>query len=100
MNNKELQAETEAQQSKNAELLPSAPLVASPLLPAVPIDGEGQRLHEGDRVYTYDAFAANHTRIYGTLYKNSEYPEVSEWYVDYDDANQCAVLDFGLLWKA
>ena len=35
MNNKELQAETEAQQSKNAELLPSAPLVANPLLPAV-----------------------------------------------------------------
>ena len=77
-----------------------AAIAANPMLPAVPMDGEGQRLHEGDRVYTYDAFAANHTRIYGTLYKNSEYPEVSEWYVDYDDANQCAVLDFGLLWKA
>jgi hypothetical protein len=35
MNNKELQAETEAQQSKTDELLPSAPLVASPLLAAV-----------------------------------------------------------------
>ena len=35
MNNKELQAETEVQQSKNAELLPSAPLVANPVLPAV-----------------------------------------------------------------
>lgn len=32
MNNKELQAETEAQQSKNAELLPSPPLVANPML--------------------------------------------------------------------
>ena len=32
MNNKELQAETEVQESKNAELLPSAPLVANPLL--------------------------------------------------------------------
>ena len=35
MNNKELQAETKAQQSKTAELLPSAPLVANPMLPAV-----------------------------------------------------------------
>ena len=32
MNNKELQAETEAQQSENAALLPSAPLVANPML--------------------------------------------------------------------
>lgn len=35
MNNKELQAETEAQQSKNAEPLPSAPLVANPMLVVV-----------------------------------------------------------------
>lgn len=100
MNNNITSAGTEVDSSTKDELLASAPLAASPVLPAVPIDGEGQRLHEGDRVYTYDAFAANQTRIYGTLYKNSEYPEVSEWYVDYDDANQCAVLDFGLLWKA
>lgn len=36
MNNKELQAETVVQQSKIAELLPSAPLVANPMLYAVP----------------------------------------------------------------
>jgi len=35
MNNKEHQAETEVQQSKNAELLPSAPLLANPMLCAV-----------------------------------------------------------------
>ena len=35
MNNKELKAETEAQQSENAALLPSAPLVANPMLAAV-----------------------------------------------------------------
>ena len=35
MNNKEFQAETEAQQSKTDELLPSAPLEANPLLCAV-----------------------------------------------------------------
>ena len=34
MNNKELKAEPKAQQSKTAELLPSAPLVANPLLAA------------------------------------------------------------------
>ena len=32
MNNKELKAETEVQQSDAAELLPSAPLVANPML--------------------------------------------------------------------
>lgn len=32
MNNKELQAETTAQQSDAAELLPSAPLAANPVL--------------------------------------------------------------------
>ena len=32
MNNKELQAETEVHQSENAELLPSAPLAANPML--------------------------------------------------------------------
>ena len=35
MNNKELQAETKAQQSETAKLLPSAPLVANPMLAAV-----------------------------------------------------------------
>ena len=37
MNNKELKAETEVQQIKNAELLPSAPLVANPMLNAVAV---------------------------------------------------------------
>ena len=43
MNNKELKAETEAQQSKNAELLTSSPLVANPMLAAV--------LFVGARIY-------------------------------------------------
>ena len=34
MNNNELKAETEAQQSENADLLPSAPLAANPVLAA------------------------------------------------------------------
>jgi hypothetical protein len=54
--------------------------------PAVPIDGDGQVLHEGDRVYSYgydDKWKPQ--RIYGTLHKNEDFPEVSEWYIAYDE---------------
>ena len=40
MNNKELKAETEAQQSNTAELLPSAPLVANQMLAEVRLSME------------------------------------------------------------
>lgn len=64
MNNKELQAETEAQQSKNAELLPSAPLVANPLLYAVLLEKyiKYVKKAEGtDFIYVHDQrhFTAN-----------------------------------------
>jgi hypothetical protein len=50
---------------------------------------------EGDRVYTPD-FDKNGklVKIYGTLKRNVEYPNVSEWYVAYDDGLDCAVLSF------
>jgi hypothetical protein len=61
-------------------------------------DAEGRRLHEGDRVY---AFHFNgRTRVYGTLLRNDDYKEVSEWCVEYDDGEKCAILDFSQLWKA
>jgi hypothetical protein len=60
-------------------------------------DAQGNILHEGDRVFAYDL---DSKRVYGTLYRNKDYPEVSEWYVQYDDGEDCAVLDFSLLWKA
>lgn len=63
------------------------------------VDAQGIGLHEGNRVYTYDAFGGN-KRFYGTLYKNEDYPEVSEYYVEYDDGKECAVLDFNQIWKA
>jgi hypothetical protein len=67
-------------------------------LPAVLIDGDGQRLHLEDRFYTYKEFT--NERIYGTLYKNSEFPNVSDYYVSYDDGEDCAVLDFTTIFKA
>jgi hypothetical protein len=63
------------------------------------IDGEGKILHEGDRVYSYgwEGFSVRH---YGTLRLNSDYPDVSEWYIEYDDGNDCAVLDMSMVFKA
>lgn len=93
-------AETAADSSTQTIAHSSADIEANPVLAAVLIDGDGQKLHEGDRVFTYDAFASNHERIYGTLYKNSEFPNVSDYYVSYDDGQDCAVLDFTTLFKA
>ena len=78
-----------------------SPNDAKPKLPAVPIDGDGHVLHEGDRVYSYgydDNWKPK--RLYGTLHKNEDFPEVSEWYIDYDDGQECAVLDMSLVFKA
>jgi hypothetical protein len=71
------------------------------VLPAVPLDGDGQVLHEGDRVYSYD-YGKNlkPSRCYGTLHKNEDYPNVSEWYIAYDDGQECAVLEMSLVFKA
>jgi hypothetical protein len=68
---------------------------------AVAIDGDGQVLHEGDRVYSYgydDKWKPQ--RVYGTLHKNEDFPEVSEWYIAYDDGQECAVLEMSLVFKA
>lgn len=61
-----------------------------------PIDGDGFTLHEGDRVYTYDLTG----RVYGTLHKNEDFPEVSEYYIAFDDGEECAVLEISLVFKA
>ena len=68
------------------------------VLSAAPLDADGQRLYAGDRVYAYDI--DGRTRVYGTLLPNDDYKDVAEWYVEYDDGAECAVLDFGVLWKA
>mgnify|MGYP006268344627 CR=1 FL=1 len=84
------------------ENLQVSPAIAKPMLPAVLIDGDGQVLHEGDRVYSYDydVETVAPQRCYGTLYKNEDYPEVSEWYIAYDDGQECAVLEMSLVFKA
>jgi hypothetical protein len=84
--------------NKKPMVIPSPPLAANPMLAAVLIDGDGQKLHLQDRVYTYEAFT--NERIYGTLYKNSDFPNVSDYYVSYDDGEDCAVLDFKTIFKA
>jgi hypothetical protein len=93
---------TELNNNEKLSTEQEAPPIANVLLPAVPIDGDGQVLHEGDRVYSYDydleTFAPQ--RCYGTLHKNEDYPEVSEWYIAYDDGQECAVLEMSLVFKA
>jgi hypothetical protein len=59
-------------------------------------DGDGNVLHEGDRVFSYKLGG----RCYGTLHKNVDYPNVSEWYINYDDGEECAVLEIKLVFKA
>ncbi len=60
-------------------------------------DPSGMRLHDGDRVYVYDEHDA---RLYGTLYKNEDFPHVSDYYIKYDDGKECAVLDMSSVYKA
>jgi len=70
-------------------------------LSAISFDGDGNILYEGDRVYSYgfdDKWRPQ--RLYGTLHKNEDHPDVSEWYIAYDDGQECAVLDMSLVFKA
>jgi len=85
-----------------AEKTTEPAIVGNTVLPAVPIDGDGQVLHEGDRVYSYDynVETVAPQRCYGTLHKNEDFPEVSEWYIAYDDGQECAVLEMSLVFKA
>ncbi len=63
-------------------------------------DGDGAILHEGDRVYCYDLIDGRPNRVYGTIHRNVDNPDVSDWYIDYDDGEECAVLDISLVYKA
>lgn len=60
------------------------------------IDGNGNLLKEGDRVWTYDW---GYIPLQGTLKENTEHKDVSEWYVAWDDGENCAVLNFDFIWK-
>jgi hypothetical protein len=70
------------------------------VLAALPLDGDGQVLQEGDRVFTHGFTDIGWGRHYGILHINTEFPEVSDWCIYYDDREQFAVLDFADVFKA
>jgi len=57
---------------------------------------EEQKFKEGDRVFVYGFGNEQHN---GTIHKNTEHPEVSEWYIKFDDGEECAVLDINCVYK-
>lgn len=60
------------------------------------IDGNGKEVKEGERVATFDI---DGSMVYGTLHRNVEFPHVSDYYVKFDDGEECAVLDMDLIFK-
>ena len=77
----------------------------SALLPAVPAinpkDGNGNLLHEGDRVFGYDfKDGGGYKRVYGTLNISDEPKTNGHWCVDYDDGDSYIVLDFDSIFRA
>jgi hypothetical protein len=55
-----------------------------------------EEFKEGERVY---CFGFGYQKDYGTIHKNTEYPNVSEWYIRYDDGEECAVVDERFVFK-
>jgi hypothetical protein len=60
-------------------------------------DGNGNILHEGDRVFTDDE---NGSRIYGTLRYEETFRSEAEWTIEYDDGETFIVLDFSQVYNA
>lgn len=52
---------------------------------------------ENERVYVHDEDC---NKSYGTLHKNTEHPEVSEWYIHFEDGFIGAVLVEDLVFKS
>lgn len=65
------------------------------ILEIKPTDANGEILNEGEGVYTYDL---DSSKIYGTLHKNTTL--IDTWIVNYEDGNECLVVDFNFIWKA
>ena len=55
-----------------------------------------QTFTEGERVSTFDI---NGMVLYGTIHKNIDFPQVSQWYIRFDDGIECAVVDESLVIK-
>lgn len=54
------------------------------------------KFKERDRVFVHDM---NGDRCYGFIRKNVDHPNVSEWYIEYDDGKQMAVLDLNQVYQ-
>jgi len=66
-----------------------------------PVDAEGNRLHERDRVYSYDLKDnCGHVRCYGTLSKSDHPATCGHWCVHYDDFESFIVLSWDDVYKA
>lgn len=61
------------------------------------LDGNDEIVKVGDRVYSFDF---DGTACYGVLCKNKDNPEVSQFYIQYDDGEDCAVLDISIVFKS
>lgn len=63
------------------------------------MDNEQNRVefNEGDRVFSYEL---DGSQVFGTIHKNKDNPDVSEWYIRYDDGEECAVLDISIVFHA
>jgi len=57
---------------------------------AIPTTPVQKKYNEGDRVWCLDI---DGEKKHGNIYLNSDQPNVSEWYIRYDDGEECAVLD-------
>jgi hypothetical protein len=66
-----------------------------------PVDADGNKLHEGDRVYSHDIKdGGGYIRCYGTLSKSDEPATCGHWCVDYDDGESFIVLSWADVYKA
>lgn len=55
------------------------------------------KLNPGDRVFCYDWTGQ---KCFGILHRNEDYPEVSEFFIRYEDGEELAVLDINSVFKA
>jgi len=60
------------------------------------IDMDSQIFNEGERVYVFDFDCK---QLNGTIHKNIDYPDVSEWFIKYDDGEEYAVIDINSVYK-
>jgi hypothetical protein len=66
-----------------------------------PTDANGNKLYEGDRVYSHDVKdGGGYVRCYGTLMKSEEPETYGHWCVEYDDGDCFMVLGWGDVWSA